>query len=500
MEDTEIRYRGVTPHKVGWQVQVTGKYLGWFPNKKQAVAKVASVLKMPMAKLRKRKHKRRKRELMPLRTHKYIYWLTKPRLWQVKLPGHKSRHFPTRAQAVEAASAALKVPPASFRLRKGRPADHGREPASAYLARVFRITYGAYATGPKRAKQPFPCVPADAAYTYKKNLRGPGAKPFNDAGTVFPMLMAKNGPDKEAMLRGYEKHMTSSEDLEKLDYDRISYALQCMSKHHDTKEQRLWNQGPNKGTAHTMGLAMFALKYLKLIKPAGGRGSFPLGTARAKFKLCPLTEALRSRLRKTRAYGQALLAQKDPATKIVSLSDYYRIIKVLGKASRGVPGLASPESYLFRWSTRSWIDYILRSRGVWKGLKVAPKTNVYALERCFPDQSRHLHAFCGGSNSHGGLHNTTVQQLMKVLQYHGPIEHLTMHLCLCLTGKTRQIMNACLAKLEQTRGTITSKQEKAMSQKLERLRKSLTEKSKLNIAVAPHPTVTMQRAHTQQAI
>ena len=87
---------------------MTGKYLGWFPNKKQAVAKVASVLKMPMAKLRKRKHKRRKRELMPLRTHKYIYWLTKPRLWQVKLPGHKSRHFPTRTQAVEGASAALK--------------------------------------------------------------------------------------------------------------------------------------------------------------------------------------------------------------------------------------------------------------------------------------------------------------------------------------------------------------------------------------------------------
>ena len=89
---------------------------------------------------------------------------------------------------------------------------------------------------------------------------------------------------------------------------------------------------------------------------------------------------------------------------------------------------------------------------------------------------------------------------MKVLQYHGPIEHLTMHLCLCLTGKTRQIMNACLAKLEQTRGTITPKQEKAISQKLERLRKSLTEKSKLNIDMAPHPTVTMQTAHAQHVI
>ena len=497
MEDTEIRYRGVTPHKVGWQVQVTGKYLGWFPNKKQAAAKVASALRKPMAKIRKL---REPWPIMPLRTHKYIYWLTKPQLWQLKLPGHKSRHFPTHAQAVEAASAALKVPPKSFRLRKGCPADHGREPASAYLARVFRITYGAYATGPKQAKQPFPCMPADATYTYKKNLRGPGAKPFNDAGTVFPMLMAKNGPDKEAMLRGYEKHMTSSEDFEKLDYDRISYALQCMSKHHDPEEQRLWNQGPIKGTAQMMGLAMFAFKSLKLIKPAGGAGSFPLGTARAKFKLLPLTKALRSRLRKTKAYGQVLLAQKELETKIVSLSDYARIVKVLGKASRGVPGLASPKSYLFRWSTRSWIDYILRSRGVWKWLKVAPKTKVYALERCFPDQSRHLQAFCSGSNSNGGLHNTTVQHLMKVLQYHGPIEHLTMHLCLCLTAKTRQIMNACLAKLEQTRGTITARREQEISQKLERLRKNLTEKSKLNIPMAPHPAVTVRRAHKQQPI
>ena len=292
----EIRYRGVTPHKGGWQAQVTGKYLGWFPNQKQAVAKVASVLKMPMAKLRKRKHTAQTNKLIPLRTHKYIYWLKKPQVWQLKLPGHMSKHFPTQAQAVEAASAALKIPPISFKLRVSCPVNSGRKPARAYLARVFRITYGAYATGPKQAKQPFPCMPADAVYTYRKNLRGPGAKPFNDAGAVFPTLMAKNGPDKEAMLRGYEKHKTSSEDLEKLDYDRISYALQWMSKHHDPKEQRLWNQGPNKGTAHKMGLAMFALKSLKLIKPAGGAGSFPLGTARAKYKLLPLTKALKSRL------------------------------------------------------------------------------------------------------------------------------------------------------------------------------------------------------------
>ena len=181
----------------------------------------------------------------------------------------------------------------------------------------------------------------------------------------------------------------------KLDYDRLSHVLLLMPRSHGPEEQRLWNLGPNKGTAQTMDLAMFALKSLKLIKRAGGVGSFPLGAARAKFKLVTLTKALMSRLWKLRAYGQVLLAQKELETKLVSQSDYARIFKVLGKASRGVPGLASPKSYLFRWSTRSWIDYILRSRGVWKGLKVAPKTKVYALERCFPDQSRHLQAFCG---------------------------------------------------------------------------------------------------------
>ena len=172
-----------------------------------------------------------------------------------------------------------------------------------------------------------------------------------------------------------------------------------MSRNHDPEEQRVWRLGPNKGTAHQLGLARFALNSLKLIQQGRGRGSFPLGTARSRFKLVPLTKALRSRLRKLRAYGQVLLAQKELETKIVSLSDYARIVKILGTASRGVPGLASPKSYLFRWSTRSWIDYILRSRGVWKGLKVALKTKVYALERCFPDQSRHLQAFYGGSNS-----------------------------------------------------------------------------------------------------
>lgn len=82
----------------------------------------------------------------------------------------------------------------------------------------------------------------------------------------------------------------------------------------------------------------------------------------------------------------------------------------------------------------------------------------------------------------------TLRKLCKTLRYDAPIEHLTMHTCLCLTPKIRQMMQALLAK---AKGPMTAKKEKAICKKLEKVRKVHTERSKFGISICPHPSVTV---------
>ena len=68
-----------------------------------------------------------------------------------------------------------------------------------------------------------------------------------------------------------------------------------------------------------MGLRMWSQQSLKLIKPGGGKGSITLGMASEKFQISPLTKSLREKLRRTRAYGQILLKQKQAKLDDLSL-------------------------------------------------------------------------------------------------------------------------------------------------------------------------------------
>ena len=79
------------------------------------------------------------------------------------------------------------------------------------------------------------------------------------------------------------------------------------------------------------------------------------------------------------------------------------------------------------------------------------------------------------------------------MRYDAPIEHLTMHTCLCLTPKIRQMMQPVLASI-RTKGSITTKKEKEIAQKLEKVRKAHSERSKFGLLVPPHPSVTVSKA------
>ena len=489
-----VEYVGVTPKGSGYQAQVAGPsgYLGWRPTKKKAALLVAKAKKKKDLRVAQRKVKE-PLTCRPLRTHKWIYWLHGRAMWQAKLPNGTTFCTPSLAQAVELVGKRLRKQPNSFKLRAPHAQDHGRGPARHHLAPLFRMVWGAYRQGPKQGKHRFACVPADAAYTYK-HLRGPKAKPAEDPGMVFHYIMAKDGPGKDAMADAtnniklkHGKHQPV--DLQELDYNRLSFALRSLSKNHDPKERKHWSIGPGKGTEHKMGLAMWAKRNMKILREGRGKGSFPLGKKRRLHTIAPLTEAVKSKFQRTRAYGQALLTLKK--SKIVSLDDWQKATKTLSKAAKGVPGLSGGEtSYFFRWSTRAWLDRQMRLRGQWKGLRYPPKTSVWCLARCFPDQSAHLNKLCSGAN---GMCKTTLRKLCKALGYDGPIEHLTMHTCLCLTPKVRQMMRPMLAGSKRM-GCIATKREEEIAQKLEKVRKASTNRSKFGILIPPHPSVTVAKA------
>ena len=236
-----------------------------------------------------------------------------------------------------------------------------------------------------------------------------------------------------------------------------------------------------------MGLAMWAKKSLKILSEGRGKGSFPIGKERKLHKILPLTKGVRYKLRKSRAYGHALLNVKG--SKLVSLKDWSKVFKTLGKKTKGVPGLSGgPKSYFFRWSTRGWLEFLIRLRRNWKGLRYHPKTSVWHLAQAFPDQRAHMSKLCGGAK---GLCQMTIRKFCKLLQYEAPIEHLTLNTCLCLTPKVMQMMNAVLARMK---GPITTKMEKAIAKKLEKVRKVHTKRSKFGILIPPHPSVTVAEA------
>ena len=488
-----VDYRGVTPKGSGYQAQAIGSggYLGWRPTKRQAALLVAKKTKASLSEIRilKVMHPKKpsrtstSKGMRPLRTHRWIYWLAGRGVWQVKLPNRTSFTAHTLPMAIEKAGKILRIDPNSFKLKAPCAQDHGRSSVQCHIRRVFRMVWGAYKGGPKQGKHKFACIPADAAYTYKY-LRGPKAKPAEDPGMVFHYLMAKDGPGKEAVSYAMGKVDPKTKDFEELDYNTLALALKYHSESHDPKESARWSKGPGKGQEFKMGLRMWAQRSLKILKEGKGKGSIPFGKERCPHMIAPLTKAVRSKLRKTRAYGEALLKVRH--SKLTDLKDWIKATKTLAKAAKGVPGLSGgTRSYFFLWSTRQWLDRQMRLRNNWKGLRYPPKTTVRQLIHSFPDQSRLLTKLCG---DHKGLCKITVRELCAILGYNAPIEHLTMHTCLCLTPKIRQVMHTALAGMKKP---ITTKLERAITKKLEKVRKVCTTMSKHGVPIPPHPSLTV---------
>ena len=417
-------YRGVSRHpKGGWVAQATLKgkqtYLGLFAKQEDAAKCVATATKQTVEALRKKKTASSRPKVVPKQTHKHVTYHVATGKWRVTLKRALVHESADKGEAVQFAAKRLKVTAADLMLRQ-RGGYQGQRGARTRLIAIFRLLWRAYRRGPKRGGRAWASLPGDAAYQYAR-LRGPKATPYKDAGLALPFLVAKYGPDKvqiekAAKLRG------PKDDLEAYDYNRLALALKGMSTKFSPKEYQCWMQGPGTGTSHHGGLVMWLWKSLKMIEPKV-RSGMPLLLNRRRFVIKPLTKPLRARLSKSRAFGEALL---EEAKGRVTLETWNATTRVLLKATKGVPGL-SPNSYRGKWAVRSWMDRCLRQRS-WKGLATNRGDKVALLTKTFPDEDGHLRVLTDRAPN-----KVTLSQFCKTLGYDGPVEHLTMWLCLLLS-------------------------------------------------------------------
>ena len=460
------RYTGVSRHpKTGqWKAQPTIKgkqtYLGLFPKQEDAAKCVAKALTRTVESLRKKSKAVPK--VVPKQTHQHVDYHLPTHKWRVIIKSKQVCQTTSKHQAVEFAAKHLGVKPAHLLLKQAS-GNQGQRGLRTKRMGIFRLLWGAYRRGPKRGGRAWASLPGDAAYQYAR-LR-PKHTAYKDAGLALPLLLAKYGPDKmqiekAAKLRGPKA------DLEAHDYNRLAKALRGISENFNSEESKLWAKGPGVGTSFHGGLILWCWKSLQMIEPRPPKSrapSIPLLQKRTRFVMKPLTKPLRARLSKSRAFGATLLAQ-DKAH--VTLKAWLKVADGLCASCKGVPGL-SPKSYRGKWVVRSWMDRCLRKRS-WKGLTLYRGAKVASLIQAFPDNGGHLRILTGGRPE-----AVTLTQFCKELGYDGPVEHLTMWLCLLLSGVIlRRLRGQDLAALKRLNW--------------EGIRRDLTRKS-CRVEVPPHP-------------
>jgi transposase len=328
------RYKGVVAIRNGsWQAQGPGrKYLGCHSREIDAARAVAKARGVSIAALVKRPP--RTFTLKPARTHKWVYYHVGNDAWVVKRQKQWIGSYKKLSKAVAAAEKAFKKPASRFAAGGGLPTQGV---AIDDLANIFRMQMKAFESGGGP-----PQLPGDVMHVHAKGLRGATSRPYEDSGMVLPTLLAKYGPDRECIAEACGMSQASPPDLAAHDYQRLIQALRSISRV-PTDEMVCWMRGPGYKTTHHGGFPMWAWRSLKLIKRGRGADAFPLFQSRKLFVVKPLTKALRQRLERCRAFGEALVRSGESLQQ--TLAGWHCAASSLRKKVSKVPGSSSCHSH-----------------------------------------------------------------------------------------------------------------------------------------------------------
>ena len=142
---------------------------------------------------------------------------------------------------------------------------------------------------------------------------------------------------------------------------------------------------------------------------------------------------------------QDILAE-PPQTGAQWLSMYDKYCAVLTRHRVARMGLTGAASYLLPWTFRVLCISRMRARGI-RSLTV-PGLTLAAVSSMFPDQGQWIKRLAGLTPPG----KRTIETLIQVLGYTGPVELLTMYMCLCQDQALRKIS---VADLECKQGEVS---------------------------------------------
>lgn len=331
-------------------------------------------------------------------------------MWRVRQLDGEPR-FKTEKEAVAVAAKAART---SVRTLELPCAKRVRRDIVEDLQSRFKELMHVYSMGdPKR-----PCVPGDLTDLLSR------PSPVDVApGMLVPLLLAKYGPHRDALLKVMQTKPKGPGVADGLYFQLVATVKLLSGKRLDA----CWTQNVGRKNCHHSGLVMFLWKGLALLQPVGKnrcKDFVQLGLSQRKFIVRKLDPTMKSKLESLDRFGRDLQNSCTPRTT----EDWSIEVSKLQAALKGppaVPGFSTGVAgYRCLWIIRCCLIWKMRAAGI-SHLKMQRNFTVNRFAALFPDQrgwilrlARHRNRFMN------------VVDLFKSCGYRGPPELFSMYTCL----------------------------------------------------------------------
>ena len=220
----------------------------------------------------------------------------------------------------------------------------------------------------------------------------------------------------------------------------VAAILQSAAQKMEGVDRTMFTQNIGRNVSHHMGWLAFMLSKKLLRKHKGSRRSGVLTFGENSYQKAPITKRARLIMSDMHATGSVLLDLPVPR----STDDWNACI---AHAQQMAPKSEVRNPYHWPWLLRSSMISAMRVARISR-LQCPKDFTIGKLRRMFPDQRQHLTRF--------GQPSDTVRKLCTTLGYDGPVELLTMHMCM-FCSKTME--HVCPQQVHESHDSLVSKRE-----------------------------------------
>lgn len=226
-------------------------------------------------------------------------------------------------------------------------------------------------------------------------------------------LRGKDGPWKQSLLSAWQSRKRSKPSTPTDVHKVLGEAAQMM---HDCPE---WNRNVGRNVLHHSGWRAFLQQQGIVRKVTVSRRPGVFVIAGHRYSVATPTELSRKHIEHLKKVGSAIVQAKAPKT----IDEWSKAVQEMTDKAE-VPSLQA-DSYGWQWLLRARLVSLMRHQNI-KRLAWPRNLKINQFAALFPDQKEHLVRIQQG--------HTLMADLVQQLKFDGPIELLTMYLCLFLSN------------------------------------------------------------------